>query len=302
MVRVRTTSDSPRVRAEAFDWIVRVLVLLISAAMLYPFLYILAVSLSASDEIHGMNITVYPKGLNFDVYHYIFRLPQIYRAYFNSILYTTIGTVLSIAMTMLCAYPLSKPWLYGKGSIVMFIVVTMFVSGGTIPMFILVKMLHMYDSMWALIVPGLMNTFYMFIALAFFKGIPLDLEEASYIDGAGDANIFTRVFLPLAKPITATLSLFYAVGYWNSWFPAAIFLIDKDKYPIQLLLRNMMVGVAKGQLSVSVVLGETSAAGAINLQSLNYALVVAVILPIILLYPFVQKYFIKGAMIGSLKG
>lgn len=302
MVSLKTTSDSPRVRTEAFDWFVRVLVLVISAAMLYPFLYILAVSLSASDEIHGMNITVYPKGLNFDVYHYIFTLPQIYRAYFNSILYTTIGTVLSIAMTMLCAYPLSKPWLYGKKGIVMFIVVTMFVSGGTIPMFILVKMLHMYDSMWSLIVPGLMNTFYMFIALAFFKGIPLDLEEASYIDGASDASIFTRVFLPLAKPITATLSLFYAVGYWNSWFPAAIFLIDKDKFPIQLLLRNMMVGVAKGQLSVSVVLGETSAAGAINLESLNYALVVAVILPIILLYPFVQKYFIKGAMIGSLKG
>lgn len=290
---------SENVSSRIFDFVIYALIVIMCVCMIYPFLYIISYSLS--DSAYRTNVTFYPIHPNFLLYTYIFHLPTIIRGYFNSVLYTVVGTLIGLVLTVLCAYPLSKPWLPGRQAVLFFVLITMFVSGGLIPTYILVKMLGMMDTMWALILPGAMSTFLMFVALAFFKTIPLELEESSYIDGAGDVTILTRIYLPLAKPILATLSLFYAVAIWNSWFAAAIYLDDSTMYPIQLILRNMMIGMGIQNEEMSAVAAQLHTALG-DPTALNYALTVAVILPILIVYPFVQKYFIKGAMIGSLKG
>jgi len=204
-------------------------------------------------------------------------------------------------MTFLCAYPLSKKSLPGRTVITVYILITMFFSGGLIPLYLLVNSLGMVNTFWAMVLPSAISTWFVVLARTFLMNIPSEMEESASIDGAGHWKILTHIYLPLSKPIIATLSLFYAVAKWNSWFDASIFLLDKQKYPIQLILRNMMIsGLDRADF--------TTASYSMFMEyrltptSVNYALTVAVILPIIFIYPFLQKYFIKGVMIGSLKG
>lgn len=293
-----------KLRNRGFDIFVHVVITLISAVMLYPFLYILAVSLSSTPEIIAGHVFILPRGFTILTYEYFLRLPTIARGYLNSTLYTTVGTLISLSLTVLCAYPLSKRWLWGRSFFAFFVILTMFVNGGLIPTFLTVKMLGMYNTIWALVLPGALNTFLLLITLTYFRSLPVELEEAAHIDGAGEFAVLTRVVLPLSRPILATLCVYYGVGYWNSWFPAAIYLKSSLQYPIQLILRNMMMvgAVAIPQQEMTSTFGSSLNSGVINIQALNYALTVAVILPIIFIYPFVQRYFVKGVLLGSIKG
>ena len=289
-----------------FEILVYTFLIFISLIMLYPFLYMLAVSLSSTKDMAA--VTFYPRGLHFFFYKFVFSLPSVRTGYINSVLYTSVGTLISLFLTTCCAYPLSKKWLPGRKIITVFIVITMYFNGGLIPYFIIVKRLGLYNNMGAIVIPGAMVTIYMIVMVTFFRGIPVELEESCYVDGANELVILSKIFLPLSKPIIATLALFYSVLQWNSWFGAAIFLNDKTKYPIQLVLRNAMISLSSGSGGGGLDRGEMAALlKVMNLENtdvyaLNYALTIAVVLPIIFIYPFLQKYFIKGVMIGSLKG
>lgn len=295
--RRKTTGDV------IFDCINVTAILLISAVMLYPFFYIVSISITPYKNVPYVKL--FPLGFTLDVYKYVFALPSVKSGYLNSLFYTTFGTAFSMFLTICTAYPLSKSWMPGRKLLVIFILITMYFGGGLIPLFIVINNYGLYNTRAAILITSGISTWNVMIMNSFFRTIPKELEEASNVDGASEVTILTRIILPLSKPILATVSLFYAVGQWNSWFNSHIFLNDKDLYPIQLVLRNLMstasAGLDPGDMSIA-----TQAVGDraenINTTSLNYALTVAVVAPILFVYPFVQKYFVKGVMIGSLKG
>lgn len=289
-------------RITLFDCILVLIVGVMIVMMLYPFLYVISVSVSDTQRV--ANVTFYPLGFSTASYEYLLAMKNVTNGYLNSLLYTVSGTLVSLLLTTICAYPLSKKWLPGRNIITVFIVFTMYFSGGLIPSYLLVNNLHMSNSFLALIIPGAINTWYMILMRTYFiQNIPIELEESSNIDGANEYQIFTRVYLPLSIPIMATIALFYIVGQWNSWFAASIYLSDAGKYPIQLILRNALsVANSFVATNTSLALNSLIESGKVNVTSLNNALTVAVVAPIIILFPFVQKYFVKGIMVGSLKG
>ena len=280
-----------------FDTCNILLIVIICAVMIYPFIYM--VSVSFSDYEFVSDVRLLPKGFNTDAYQYIFQLSDVQRGYFNSFLYTIVGVAISMFLTTLLAYPLSKKWLPGRSFFAVLVLITMYFGGGLIPTYLLVTGLGMRNTIWAIVLPGALNTYNMIVMRSYFtSSIPAEIEESCEIDGANQFQTLTKIYLPLSKPILATITLFYLVVAWNAWFPASIYLDDKAMYPIQLILRNAMTtniflsnpGAALGQL------------GQVNYMSLNYALTIAVILPVLIIYPFCQKYFVKGVMVGSLKG
>lgn len=272
--------------------------LLVVFFTLYPFIYMLAVS--TSDNIHVMQnaITFYPKGFNLKAYGVVFQDKDIFRAYLNTLLYTFSGTVLSLSITCAGAYALSKKRLIFNRGFSIMIMITMFFSGGLIPTYLTVKMLGMYNSMWAIIVPGAVSTWNLLVMRAFFSQFPAELEESGKLDGMTDLGVFFRLVLPLSSAVLATIGLFYAVGIWNAFFGPMIYLSDNSKQPLQVVLRAI------------VLMGQQSSRAAVNVsgdyyvvdESLKYATIIVSVVPIIVVYPFVQKYFVKGVMIGSLKG
>jgi putative aldouronate transport system permease protein len=288
-----------KTKIQPFDTFVYLILTVVIVLMSYPFLYLISVSLSAPDQV--ARVTFFPRGFNTAAYQYIFRAPAVLAGYFHTIVYTVTHVLIAVLLTLMCAYPLSKQWMAGRKIITVFIVITMFFSGGMIPLYLVLSNLKMLDKIWSIVLPTALSSWYMVIARTFFQGIPVELSESAYVDGAGEWRILRSIYLPLSKPIVATLVLFYTVGKWNSWFDAMLYLNDKAKYPIQLILRNMMAtglgSLDKGGAPSTIVNGVK-----LSDTSLNYALCVAVILPIILVYPFLQKYFIKGVMVGSLKG
>lgn len=280
-----------------FDTCNILLIVIICAVMIYPFIYM--VSVSFSDYEFVSDVRLLPKGFNTDAYQYIFQLSDVQRGYFNSFLYTIVGVAISMFLTTLLAYPLSKKWLPGRSFFAVLVLITMYFGGGLIPTYLLVTGLGMRNTIWAIVLPGALNTYNMIVMRSYFtSSIPAEIEESCEIDGANQFQTLAKIYLPLSKPILATITLFYLVVAWNAWFPASIYLDDKTMYPIQLILRNAMTtniflsnpGAALGQL------------GQVNYMSLNYALTIAVILPVLIIYPFCQKYFVKGVMVGSLKG
>jgi len=286
-----------------FNIIIVAIISIISVSLLYPFIYVISVSLS--NYKLAAEVTFYPKGLTFDAYGYIFSLKNVQSGYLNTLKYTFTGVFINMIMTILCAYPLSKKWLPGRTAVNIFILVTMYFSGGLIPLYLLVDALGMRNTMWSLVVPAAISTWNMIIVRTYFlNNIPSEIEESCYIDGANELRLLVNIYLPLSKPILATISLFYFIGHWNSWFMPSIFLDDSSKYPIQLVLRNVMVTSGSSFLgqSQAAELGKFMKNQEIDVNSLNNALTIAVVLPIIFIYPFCQKYFIKGVMIGSLKG
>jgi putative aldouronate transport system permease protein len=213
---------------------------------LYPLYYIFIVSISDGHSVMRGEISFWPIGVNGDTYQLILKDPLLVRSYANTILYTVVGTLVNVAMTALCAYPLSKKDFYGRGFFTLLIVITMFFSGGLIPSYLLVQQLGLINSMWALILPGAISVWNMIIMRTFFQGIPHEMIESARIDGANELTVLARIVLPLSVPILATISMFYAVGHWNSFFPALMYLNEKAKYPVQIMLRNI---VLMGQMS-----------------------------------------------------
>lgn len=283
-----------------FDFLIYLILILVMIITLYPLYYVLVASFSSVSEIakHGA-VMLWPRGFSLEAYKAVFHDKMILIGYRNTLIYVTLGTTVNMTITILTAYALSRKWLMGRGVFMFFVVVTMFFSGGLIPTFLVVKKLGLYNKIWALILPGAMSAWNMIMMRTFFMGIPDSLEESAKVDGANDFQILLRIILPLSKPIIAVMILFYAVGHWNSWFGASIYLQDRNLWPLQLILREILIQ------------GRTADMGSINstpnsareiAKNLKYATVIITTAPILLIYPFLQKYFVEGIMIGSIKG
>ena len=308
MVRNKT------VGSKIFDGIIYGVLFLILIITLYPILNIAATSLSSSVAVERNLVTFYPKEFTLRAYEMIFENSIIPNSFKNSIFYTVVGTAISLTMTILLAYPLSKKDLPLRRGYTIFLVITMYFSGGLIPSFLLIKNLKLYDSIWAILLPGALSTYNAMIMISFFKSIPKELEESAYLDGANDITILIRIILPLSTASIATIGLFYAVGKWNDWFTPMIYLKSTLKYPLPLILRELIIenkledmmnmGGVAGNLNAgkSMNIMKDDAQNMVNADTLKYATLFVSIIPMLIIYPFVQKYFVKGVMIGSLKG
>lgn len=273
--------------------------LLVIIATLFPFIYIVSISLSNALDVMSGKVSFFPVGFNLSAYKQVVSEVNFWISYKNTLVYTFFGTLISLGMTIICAYPLSRRNLYGRKIITGFMVFTMFFSGGLVPLYILVNKLGLVNSMWAMIFPYCISTYYMVVMRTFFEGIPESIIEAAEIDGLNPIWTLVKVVLPLSKPTLASILLFYAIAYWNSWFDAMLFLNRNKLFPVTLYLRNIIMGsllAAKG--------GEKIMNDSVRVipQTLQASTIVLVILPILCAYPFVQKYFIQGVMIGSIKG
>ena len=281
-----------------FGIVVTLVVLAMCIMVLYPIYYMFIVSISDGNAVLRGDITVLPQGINFGAYKAVLTNEYVPRAYLNTILYTVIGTFIAVAMTALCAYPLSRKEFYGRGLFTGIVVFTMFFDAGIISNYMVVRSTGIMNTMWAIVLPGSINVWYMIIMRTFFADIPEELFESAKLDGANDLTIFAKMVLPLSKAVLATMVLFYAVGFWNQWLQPLIYLDDRKKFPMQLILRNIVLG-ADAALSKSMSAATDMATMGLNIK---YAVIFVTILPILVIYPFVQKYFVKGVMVGSVKG
>lgn len=278
-----------------FSICVHVLLALVCLIVIYPLYYMFIVSISNGYAVIRGEVTLLPKGVNFGAYQYMLSDRYVPRSYLNTLIYTFFGTLINVVMTALCAYPLSRKKLYGRGFFTMLIVFTMFFDAGIISNFMVVLSLGIKNTIWAILLPPAINVWYMIIMRTFFQGIPEELHESAYIDGANDLVIFGRIILPLSKAVLATMVVFYAVWHWNSFFPELVYLDDRMLYPMQLILRNMLLESDAGSATVS---SDVAVMG----RNIKYAAVFITVLPILVVYPFAQKYFVKGVMVGSVKG
>lgn len=264
-------------------------------ACLYPFLYMIVVSLSSDIHIMKGEVWFWPKGFNLDAYKYVLEDKRIYTGYKNTFIYVTLGTAVSLLLTALGAYALSKKHMVFRKPFMLMIVFTMFFGGGMIPTFLVVRELGLINTIWAMVLPGAISTWNLLIMRTFFAGIPSELEESGKIDGLSEIGIFFRIVLPLSKAVLATIGLYYAVGIWNNFMGPLLYLRNQDLFPLQVILRNI---VLSGQLSGSE--GPTEVA--VVEDAIKFATIIVSTLPILIIYPFIQKYFVKGALIGSVKG
>lgn len=269
--------------------------------MLYPFLFVLAASLSSSSAVARGMTGVIPKGFNLNAYREVIRFKSIWIGYRNTILYTLCGTILNLLLTVCGAYPLSRRQFYGKRLFTIFIAVTMFFSGGLIPTYLVMRSYKLLNTFWVMILPGAISTWNLIIMRTFFQGIPIEMEESAILDGCNDIQALIRIMLPLSLASMMTIGMFYAVGHWNAWFNAFIYLKDSDKYPVQLWLRMI---VLQNQITDISNLQSGVEGGVENQISdtIKYAVIVVAAAPILSVYPFIQKYFVKGVMVGSIKG
>ncbi|WP_141503102.1 carbohydrate ABC transporter permease [Paenibacillus luteus] len=267
--------------------------------VLYPLVYILSSSLSSPEAVSAGRVWLWPMDITLDGYKTVFKNEQVLHGYANSLFYTVIGTLISVTLTIMIAYPLSKKTFYGRSPMMMFITFTMLFSGGLIPTYLVVKSLGMIDTRWALLIPNAIWVWQVIIARTFFQSsIPDELGEAAEIDGCSDWRFIFSVIIPLAKPIIAVLSLMYAVGQWNAYFDALIYLKTQSLYPLQLILRSILV-LNNGAATVDA--GEMVKRQQM-VELMKYSLIVVASLPVLIIYPFVQRFFVQGMLIGSVKG
>ncbi|MBS4178930.1 carbohydrate ABC transporter permease [Bacillus sp. FJAT-49731] len=275
---------------------------LFSIVVLYPFWQTIVISFSDPKQISGLGMHLWPESWIPDAYQYVFSYGSIMKAYVNTIVRTLSGTFLIVAFTMLAAYPLSKKDLPYRNTITIFFLIAMFFSGGIIPDYLLVKNLGLLDTRWALILPSAVNVFYIIIMRNYFMTIDKGIEESAIMDGAGYFTILTKIILPLSKPVIATIALWAAVYHWNEWFHALVYMQDDAKTVLQIIVRDMLTAMDASQSENAAAIGAGGGSGNLLLANVRAATVMISIGPIVLVYPFVQKYFIKGIMIGSLKG
>ncbi|MCM3129062.1 carbohydrate ABC transporter permease [Paenibacillus provencensis] len=274
---------------------------LVSLIVLYPIYFVLIASFSSPEDVMLGKVWLWPKSLSLVGYERIFENNELMKGYLNTILYTFFGTLLNVVMTIAAAYPLSRQDFKGRNVFTILIVFTMFFSGGMIPSYLLIKDLGMLDTFWAMILPTAVSVWNILIMRTFFQSsIPRELQEAAFLDGCSNLKLLVRIILPLSGPVLAVMVLFYAVGHWNSYFNALIYLSDRDKYPLQLFLREILI---QNQMQNMVDLGsDTYSKSLMEVEAIKYAAVMVTNLPMLILYPFLQKYFIKGVMIGAIKG
>ncbi len=278
------------------DWVIVVICVLIAIICLLPMVNLLARSLSGTDYLIKNEVYLWPKGFNIKAYATVLSDPKYIKAFGWTALLTVICTFLSLTMTTLCAFPLIFPALKGRKVINLFITITMFFNAGTIPNYLLMQKLNLLDNPLVLIIPGCLSVYNMIILRSFFYGIPESLRESAEIDGASYLTVLIKIYLPLSKPVLATLALFYAVGRWNGYSDALMYMKNKDFYPLQLLLYNILNNI--NQVEVTTQEG-FSAPGLAD--SLKAAIVMFSTIPILCIYPFLQKYFIQGVTLGAVK-
>ena len=285
---------------QVFNIFIMIFVCLI---ILFPLYYMFIVSISDGAAVMAGKVRFLPVGFSLRAYRAAMRDASFLGSYWNTIVITVCGTLVNLFMTILCAYPLSRPDLDGRKVFMRIAVFTMFFTGGMIPSYILVTGLGLGGTYWAIILPGAISVYNMIIMRTFFEGIPMELTEAAYIDGANDVYILWKVILPLSKPILWTMLLFYAVGHWNGYFSALLYLTNKSQYPIQLFVRSVVL--AGDTLSLSTVSYNSSTEMGAELlaeDAAKYAIILMSMLPILVIFPVVSRYFKDGVMIGAIKG
>ena len=285
-------------RVRVSDFVIAFVILLLSLTCIIPFIHVAAKSISSNTAVMSKQVYLWPKGINFDAYASIFRDGQLTYAMGYTVVVTVLFTLVGMVVTTLAAYPLSLKHLKGRTFFAFLLMFTMYFSAGLIPEYLLYKDLHLLNTMWVLVLPLAFSPYNMLIMRSFISStIPDSLYEAANLDGANHFQVLTKVVLPLSKPIIATLSLFYAVGRWNAYADAKYYITTKSLQPLQYLLSNMVLNSGNDAISLS-----EAAAASSTPEVLQAAVVMFATLPIIMVYPFVQKYFVKGAMIGAVKG
>lgn len=274
-----------------------IILLLVIAITLFPFINVVAQSFSSTGNVLAGKVGLIPKGFNLKTYQVVMSDGVFWRNYANTVIYTIVGTIISLILTTLYAYVISKKTLKGVKFLTTLAVFTMFFSGGMIPTYLLVKELHMINTMWAVILPGALSVYNMLIMKSFFESLPDSLEEAAEMDGLNTFGILWKIVLPLSKPIIATMILFYAVATWNAWFGAFLYLDKRELFPVTLYLRNLMAGATSGSSASAM---STDGQQQVN-ANIKAVTMVLTVLPILCVYPFAQKYFVNGIMLGSVK-
>lgn len=280
-----------------FDILNYAFLFLLMMIMLYPLLYVLFASLSNPLKLmQSGSFLLWPKGFNIEAYRKVFNNPMVLIGYGNTAIYLIVGTVINMLLSSFGAYVLSQPNFYGKRAIMLMIVFTMFFNGGLIPSYLLVNSLHMMNTIWALVLPGAISTMNLIIMRTSFATIPVSLVESAKMDGSNDFYILFRIYLPLSLPIISVMLLFYAVAHWNSWFGAMIYLRERSMYPLQLILREILITNSTESMTTGIS-GDVAQIS----ENIKYATIIVATIPILMIYPFLQKYFVQGVMIGAVK-
>ncbi len=276
-----------------------IFMILITVLIMYPVVYVISASFSSSDAINAGNVILFPKDVNLDAYKFVFADWHIWVSYLNSLYYMVVGTLVAMAVTICGAYPLSKPILPGKKLINLFVVFTMWFGAGLIPIYLNYRDLGLLDTRSAIILGNACNAFNFVIMRNFFSSIPVSLDEAADIDGATQLQILFKIYLPLSVPSLATVALFYAVARWNDYFMPMILLTDDMLIPLQVVIKKLIVDLQVSELKANSV---DQSLQQLSEQTVVYASIVISAIPMLILYPFVQKYFVQGIMVGAVKG
>ncbi|MEU0119473.1 carbohydrate ABC transporter permease [Streptomyces bobili] len=295
--RPRTSVDQPTHGYRVFQGINGVILTVVVVVTLYPFVNIIARSFSGERQIRAGEVTLWPKGFDLTTYRIVFTDNVFWRGYGNTLFYTVVSTVVAMVLTTCYAYVLSKRHLKGRNVLVGIAVFTMFFSGGLIPNYVLITSLGLKNSVWAIALPNAISVFNLLVMKAFFESLPTELEEAAEIDGLSTYGTLLRIVLPLSKAVIATMVLFYSVSYWNSWFQAFLYMDRAELMPVTVYLRNLIAG-ATGATNAGATTEQGSQVAA-NIQAVT---IVLTSLPILCVYPFVQRYFVSGVMLGAVKG
>ncbi|TLS38389.1 carbohydrate ABC transporter permease [Pseudalkalibacillus caeni] len=290
--RPKRNRKKPKQKMHVFDYINYTILTILTLATIYPFWYVLVISFSTQEGYYQSAYHLLPNSFSLETYKYAFTNDQVFRSIGISLTVTIGGVLISLVLTAMGAYVLSKQKLKGRKAFFIFMIFTMFFNGGIVPLYILVNSLEMRDTVWALILPMAINTFNLILMMNYFSSLPESLEEAAKIDGCNDFQILFKIVLPSSKPIVMTIVLFYAVFYWNDWFLAMLFISNQDYYPLSLFLRNMIIS-SQNFMSTGLAIQVP--------EMLKSAVIVISVVPVMLFYPFVQKYFVQGIMLGSVK-
>lgn len=288
-------------KTQLFDYINHVMLLLLSVICIYPFINIAAVSVSDGVQVMSGKVYLWPEGFNLETYKYILNNPRlgITQGFYNSVFYAVVGTAFAVSLTFITAYALSKKRLKGRYAIMMLFLIAWIFDAGLIPNYLINQKLGLVDSRWIMILPGAISTFLLIVTRSFLDTLPYELEESAFIDGANDIQIMSKIYLPLSTPVLATIGVFYSVNIWNSFLTPMIYLRDKAMHPIQLILYNLVIRPDPGSTTLENVVSDGYTLLPKNIEA---AVIVLAIFPILLVYPFAQRYFTQGMLMGSLKG
>ena len=285
-------------KVTAFDVVLVILMILLSAIFIYPLLNMLALSFSDSQELKSLPVYLMPKGFSLESYKALLNDSRTILYYWNTIQYAAVGTVIMLLTTSLMAYPLSIPSMRGRKLVSILLTITMFFGGGLIPYYVTIMQLGMIDSFWVMVIPGAISAYNVIVFKTFFMSIPESLRESAGLDGAGHFRILFQIILPLSKAVIATFALFSIVGYWNDYMTALLYLRDDTKYPIQLLMRRLLVLMDYKDASTAQLLKDYRA---ISSRTTKAAATIITVVPVLCGYPFMQKHFAKGVLVGSIK-